>query len=236
MTELTRRTFIIGLCLASAAALAAGKTEATGSLARLKAFLKSTTSARGTFRQTVIDRSGREVSKPSSGYFRFMRPGRFEWTYEKPYVQRIMSDGKTLWIHDPELFQVTEKALEGALPSTPAAILFGERDFEEDWNVTEISDTVLEARPKNPDGSFESVVIEFDARGELAGMELVDTFAQRTTLVFGEIVRERMDPASFRLERARTSSSPPSEHGRTGGQKEAFPLYRYGKASPRIVR
>ena len=165
MTELTRRTFIIGLCLASAAALAAGKTEATGSLARLKAFLKSTTSARGTFRQTVIDRSGREVSKPSSGYFRFMRPGRFEWTYEKPYVQRIMSDGKTLWIHDPELFQVTEKALEGALPSTPAAILFGERDFEEDWNV-----------------------------------ELVDTFAQRTTLVFGEIVRERMDPASFRLE------------------------------------
>ena len=220
MTELTRRTFIIGLCLASAAALAAGKTEATGSLARLKAFLKSTTSARGTFRQTVIDRSGREVSKPSSGYFRFMRPGRFEWTYEKPYVQRIMSDGKTLWIHDPELFQVTEKALEGALPSTPAAILFGERDFEEDWNVTEISDTVLEARPKNPDGSFESVVIEFDARGELAGMELVDTFAQRTTLVFG----------------ARTSSSPPSEHGRTGGQKEAFPLYRYGKASPRIVR
>ena len=183
MTELTRRTFIIGLCLASAAALAAGKTEATGSLARLKAFLKSTTSARGTFRQTVIDRSGR-----------------FEWTYEKPYVQRIMSDGKTLWIHDPELFQVTEKALEGALPSTPAAILFGERDFEEDWNVTEISDTVLEARPKNPDGSFESVVIEFDARGELAGMELVDTFAQRTTLVFGEIVRERMDPASFRLE------------------------------------
>ena len=183
MTELTRRTFIIGLCLASAAALAAGKTEATGSLARLKAFLKSTTSARGTFRQTVIDRSGREVSKPSSGYFRFMRPGRFEWTYEKPYVQRIMSDGKTLWIHDPELFQVTEKALEGALPSTPAAILFGERDFEEDWNVTEISDTVLEARPKNPDGSFESVVIEFDARGELAGMELVDTFAHGSRLL-----------------------------------------------------
>ena len=182
MTELTRRTCIIGLCLASAAALAAGKTEATGSLARLKAFLKSTTSARGTFRQTVIDRSGREVSKPSSGYFRFMRPGRFEWTYEKPYVQRIMSDGKTLWIHDPELFQVTEKALEGALPSTPAAILFGERDFEEDWNVTEISDTVLEARPKNPDGSFESVVIEFDARGELAGMELVDTFAYHARL------------------------------------------------------
>ena len=78
MTELTRRTFIIGLCLVSAAALAAGKTEATGSLARLKAFLKSTTSARGTFRQTVIDRSGREVSKPSSGYFRFMRPGHHE--------------------------------------------------------------------------------------------------------------------------------------------------------------
>ena len=67
MTELTRRTFIIGLCLAPAAALAAGKTEYAGSLARLKAFLKSTTSARGTFRQTVNDRSGREVSKPSSG-------------------------------------------------------------------------------------------------------------------------------------------------------------------------
>ena len=93
------------------------------------------------------------------------------------------------------------EGLEGALPSTPAAILFGERDFEEDWNVTEISDTVLEARPKNPDGSFESVVIEFDARGRACGAWSSSTrFAQRTTLVFGEIVRERMDPASFRLE------------------------------------
>lgn len=129
-----------------------------------------------------------------------MRPGRFEWTYEKPYVQRIMSDGETLWIHDPELFQVTQKALKGALPSTPAAILFGERNLEEDWNVTEISSTVLEARPKKSDGSFESVQIEFDDKGELVRMQLVDTFAQRTSLVFGNIVRENMDPASFKLE------------------------------------
>ena len=195
-----RRTIVIGLCLAPAAVLSAEKATTGGSLAKLQHFLKSTSSARGTFTQTVRDRSGFEAAKPSSGSFRFMRPGRFEWTYEKPYVQRIMSDGETLWIHDPELFQVTQKALKGALPSTPAAILFGERNLEEDWNVTEVSSTVLEARPKKSDGSFESVQIEFDDKGELVRMQLVDTFAQRTSLVFGNIVRENMDPASFKLE------------------------------------
>lgn len=200
MTGLKRRTIIIGLCFAPASVLAVDKSASGGSLEKLQRFLRSTSSARGTFSQTVTDRSGLEPAKPSSGYFRFMRPGRFEWTYEKPYVQRIMSDGKTLWIYDPELFQVTQKTLEGALPSTPAAILFGERDFEADWSLKEISSTVLEARPKNPDGSFESVLIEFDDKGELGRMHLVDTFAQRTSLTFENIVREKMDPASFKLE------------------------------------
>ena len=66
--------------------------------------------------------------------------------------------------------------------------------------MTEISSTVLEARAKKSDGSFESVQIEFDDKGELVRMQLVDTFAQRTSLVFGNIVRENMDPASFKLE------------------------------------
>ena len=66
--------------------------------------------------------------------------------------------------------------------------------------MKEISSTVLEARPKNPDGSFESVLIEFDDKGELGRMHLVDTFAQRTSLTFENIVREKMDPASFKLE------------------------------------
>ena len=200
MTDLMRRAVILGLCLAPVSSFAGSSPAPTGSLAKLKKFLKATTSARGTFTQTVRDRMGLEAAKPSSGYFRFMRPGRFEWTYEKPYVQRIMSDGRTLWIHDPELFQVTEKALDGSLPATPAAMLFGDRDFEQDWSVKEVSDSVLEARPKSPDGSFESVRVEFDGRGELVGMQLVDMFAQSTVLTFGNIVREAMDPASFKLE------------------------------------
>ena len=42
----------------------------------------------------------------SSGTFAFARPGKFRWSYDKPYEQLLVGDGDKLWIYDPDLNQV----------------------------------------------------------------------------------------------------------------------------------
>ncbi|WP_280954990.1 outer-membrane lipoprotein carrier protein LolA [Paludibacterium denitrificans] len=60
------------------------------------------------------------MNKPAAGDF---PSGKFRWEYNKPYEQLIVGDGKTLWIYDKELAQVTKKSLNAALGSSPAALL-----------------------------------------------------------------------------------------------------------------
>ena len=123
MNDMSRRTFLSAAFLI-AAIPSLVSAEGTGARVTLQAFLDRTGEASGRFFQTVTDKTGREAAQPSEGIFRFKRPGRFEWTYEKPYRQQIISDGKTLWIYDPDLMQVTVRRLDGAVRSTPAGILF----------------------------------------------------------------------------------------------------------------
>lgn len=197
MPSFSRRALLAAACLLPLTSVIHAGEVPKSAREKFRAFLKSSDMAVGEFTQTVTDKTGREAAAPSSGYFRFMRPGRFEWTYVKPYRQEIMSDGQTLWIHDPDLYQVTVKKLTDALPSTPAAMLFGDPRFEEDWHLRDVSDTVLEATPKKPDGGFDRVTISFDDKGALTGMVLVDGFGQSTVLTVRGFRRETLEPSSF---------------------------------------
>lgn len=167
---------------------------------KFESFLKNAVSASGRFTQTVTDRAGREAVAPSTGHFRFLRPGCFEWVYEKPYEQQIVSDGKTLWLYDPDLLQVTIKSLEGNLPATPAAILFGNESFAEHWHFKKLSEKTIEVTPENSESGFEKMMMEIDESGELETLTLVDNFGQIARLEFFDLVREPIDRNSFTFE------------------------------------
>ena len=126
--------------LAAALLFAAGTVQAD-SLAQLKQFMDGTRSARGSFTQQVFSKSGRKPQQ-ASGTFAFSRPGKFRWTYEKPYAQLLVGDGSKLWAWDQELNQVTTKKLGQALGSTPAAILAGDNALEK--NFTEATNLLLQ--------------------------------------------------------------------------------------------
>lgn len=79
---LTLRAFGLALLFA------AGSVHADG-LAQLKQFMDGTRSARGSFSQQVYSKSGRKP-QAASGTFAFSRPGKFRWTYEKPYAQLLV--------------------------------------------------------------------------------------------------------------------------------------------------
>jgi outer membrane lipoprotein carrier protein len=173
-------------------------------LQQLREFLTHTGSARGDFSQTASKGPTSRAGQASGGNFEFSRPGRFRWITTRPYQQVIVSDGTRLYVYDPDLNQVTVKKLAGAIPASPASILFGSNDFERDFQVTSDGshdgvDWIL-AKPRSQDSSFERIRIGF-RDGLPVAMELADTFGQTTELRFSGVERNpKIDPARFRFE------------------------------------
>ncbi len=155
----------------------------------LERFLNSVTSAQGTFEQTVFTREGENKDAAGSGDFAFLRPGKFRWHYNAPFEELIQTNGKTLWLYDTELAQVTVKALSGAIPASPASLLFGARDFRKDFDVQNLpaKDGLdwLKATPKDASSGFSEVTIGFKA-GLPWQMVLTDNFGQQTRLTFSD--------------------------------------------------
>lgn len=155
---------------------------------QFRAFLKATPQARGSFTQSVIAKSGRKPQL-SSGTFAFQRPGKFRWTYEKPYKQLLISDGKKLWSYDPDLNQVTVRKLGDALGSSPAALLAGDA-LEDNFTLIDAGTAdglqFIEAVPASKEGAFQSVRIGMkDNLPRL--MEVRDNFGQTTVINLGQI-------------------------------------------------
>ena len=168
-----------------------------GGLDDFLAFNQSTKTATARFEQQVVDRAGKVVER-ASGTFAFARPGKFRWTYEKPHKQLLVADGTKLWIHDPDLNQVTVKRIDQAISSTPAALLAGRDDITKLFTLRDggAADGLnwVEASPKSPDTGFERVRLGLQGR-TLAAMELQDQLGGRTVLRFSDVKANASVPA-----------------------------------------
>jgi outer membrane lipoprotein carrier protein len=179
----------------------AGAAAASG-IDQLRAFVDGARTGKATFRQVVGGKSGR-VPQASSGTFAFARPGKFRWSYDKPYAQLLVGDGDKLWIYDRDLNQVIIKKLDRALGATPASLLAGSNAFETNFVLIDggNSDGIefVEAQPKSPDSGFDHIRIGFKQNLPRM-MELHDSFGQLTQLTFDTFERNpAIDPALFRF-------------------------------------
>jgi chaperone LolA len=166
------------------------------------AFNASTKTATARFEQQVLDRTGKVVER-ASGAFAFARPGKFRWTYEKPHAQVLVGDGSKLWIHDPDLNQVTVKHVDAAISSTPAALLAGRDDITTLFTLRDAGSegglAWVEATPKSPDTGFERVRLGLAGK-TLAAMELSDQLGGRTTFRFSDLkANVPVSPDTFRF-------------------------------------
>ena len=180
--SLRRLIFLTGL-------LCAPLTLQAAALDQFKAFVAATKSARGEFTQRLVKEEGGKLqtSNASTGSFQFARPGKFIWTYQKPYEQILQADGDKLYVYDKDLNQVTIRKLGNAIGSSPAAILFGSNDLEKNFNLSEggTRDGIewLQAIPKTKDTNFEKIGIGLKD-GVPVAMELRDSFGQISLLSF----------------------------------------------------
>ena len=170
---------------------------AAGGLDDFLAFNAATKSATARFDQEVYDRGGKVVER-ASGTFAFARPGKFRWTYEKPHPQVLVGDGTKLWIHDPDLNQVSVKRVDKAISSTPAALLAGKDDITALFTLRDAGTAEglawVEATPKTQDTGFERVRLGLQGK-MLAAMELQDQLGGRTMLRFSDLKSNAPMPA-----------------------------------------
>jgi outer membrane lipoprotein carrier protein len=212
------RTLARGLRGAAAGAallLAASHAFASGT-EQLRQFVAQVHAARGEFVQTevrapsnaqpasgTLSTQSAKGNTVSSGTFSFARPGKFIWQYQKPYEQLLQADGDKLYVYDKDLNQVTVRKLGGALGASPAAILFGSNDLEQNFTLKDAGVKAgidwLELVPKAKDTQFQRVGIGF-RDGNLEAMELHDVFGNVTLLKFSNIQKNPSLPAdAFRF-------------------------------------
>ena len=175
----------------------------------LAQFMKQTRSGRADFTQVVTSpsRAGQTPRvKTSSGRFEFQRPGKFRFDYRKPFVQTLVADGQTLWMHDVDLNQVTARAQSQVLGSTPAALLTAASDLQalkSDFKFSPEPDQGglqwVRATPQSPDGQIRALMVGLRASAsgpELAVLDVQDSLGQRSVLTFSGFELNPVLPAN----------------------------------------
>jgi outer membrane lipoprotein carrier protein len=189
VSQFTVATFLVAAC--------AGSAWANG-LNSLESFLQSTQTGRAEFTQTVTSpsRAGQAPKvKNSSGSFEFARPNRFKFVYKKPFEQTLVADGQTLWMHDVDLNQVTASKQANVLANTPAALIAASGDIkalQQHYTLQAQPDADglawVSATPKAKDGNLQSMRVGFKTPGgELAELDILDGFGQRSVLKFAKV-------------------------------------------------
>ncbi|QSX77566.1 outer membrane lipoprotein chaperone LolA [Agrilutibacter solisilvae] len=175
------------LLAAALCTLLAG-TAAAGARDELNAFTKGLKGLDGAFSQQVFDPKGK-LKETSSGKVALSAPRLFRWEYTKPYPQLIVADGKTVWVFDPDLQQVTKRPQGAEEQHSPLSALIDPGKLDAQFVVKEAGTDkglewlVLSPKGEKSDASFQSARLGFGAAG-LEKMQVVDALGQRTVIDF----------------------------------------------------
>ena len=171
-----------------------------GGVDSLKQFFDKTKTMKADFQQVVVDGQGKKVQEVT-GTMQLLRPGKFRWDYNKPYVQEIVGDGERIWLHDPDLNQVTVRTLDKAIGASPAALLAGSKEIEKNFDLKDQARddklSWVEVLPKEKDSGFDRVYLGF-SKADLQKMELHDSYGHTTTIVFSKLEKNpKLDVNTF---------------------------------------
>lgn len=185
------------ICLLLSSSLALAQTGA--GIQKAQQFVDQLTSVQAVFVQTVFDQEMNQL-ETSSGKVYLQKPGKFRWDYLKPYQQTVVSNGKTLWLYDPELEQVTERTLQGGLGTTPLALLTQSVQLTDEFDIEELGQVnerdTLQLASKTQDTNYENIILAFGDDG-LEVMELKDALGQVTRIELFKIQQGKVRAELF---------------------------------------
>lgn len=170
---------------------------------------------RADFSQDTFD-AQKQLIQHNEGSLVAQAPSRFYWKTLDPYPQEVITDGKTLWIYDPDLQQVTEKPFDDNYSKTPAMLFTGNSQrIADEFSVLALpagtspagtapnaasSDVTMAFRlvPKQAQQAlFKALEMTFE-QGKPASMVIEDAMQQRTVLHFSAVeTNPTVDAAQF---------------------------------------
>lgn len=194
------KTSLMAMTLATAAPFAALADDGAERLTQLLEPLETYTAD---FEQQILDGSGQRLQE-ARGQMWLSRPGKFRWEVGAPYHQEVVSDGAEVFLHDPDLEQVTVQALDTRVTHTPALLLSGSAsELTESYDVSHQRQGDTETftlTPRGADTLFEELKMTF--YGERFGaLQMNDSTGQRTAIEFSNIeINPSIDDERFVFE------------------------------------
>jgi outer membrane lipoprotein carrier protein len=139
----------------------------------------------GLFTQHTYTNLDELISK-ANGKFSLQVPNKLNWQTFDPFPQSLISDGKTMWLYDPDLEQVTVSKITDQLENTPAIIFSGDFiSLEKKYTVTQLNQNQFQLTPIADESLFKFIRIGFDHE-QLVSLEMFDQMAQKTIYSFSE--------------------------------------------------
>jgi outer membrane lipoprotein carrier protein len=167
------------------------RADAAGDLAaKVQAAYDKAPSYSARFEQESLVKATGNTTR-AEGTVTFKKPGKMRWIYVKPVDQEIISDGKQVWIYQPEDKQVVVGSAAKILKNRASiTFLAGEGRLGDEFNIRSgtlpagtAKGSVLELTPKKTDASVTRVLLVADPATGFVSESWVYDFMGNSTRV-----------------------------------------------------
>lgn len=164
--------------------------EASEIVSKLQKKYESIDSIKADFTQEVTSK-GMPAMK-SEGKVWLRKPGKMRWEYKKPARDLIVSDGKTIWLFQPDLNQVIERKASTAASSMATDFLSGigslEKEFDVKLSEVEAINHVLILTPRQEQPGLSKLILEVDKEKSIVEKTIItDHFGNQTSVAFDNV-------------------------------------------------
>lgn len=154
MRVVTTATLIVVTSLPNASVAADSEPLPVGQVVRkVQARYNKTKDLKGKFKQVYRDTLYNRA-RTSYGYMFVKKPGMMRWNYVSPERKAFISNGKVLWVWEPEDKQAFRNPLDSSTLSTGLTFLLGSGDLTKEFTVSYAS------TPKDKVGNSGEIAIK----------------------------------------------------------------------------
>jgi outer membrane lipoprotein carrier protein len=153
---------------------------------RLHLLLKPINSLSADFTQQIMGQDNKQLQR-LTGNLSLKKPNQLRWNVVSPMPQLVISDGKLVWLYDPDLEQVVIQSFSDDFMANPISILLGDLDqLNRDFTVSLISNDRFSLKPKQKNSLFVAIQLRFIDR-VLNRIDYQDNFGQNTQLTLSQV-------------------------------------------------
>ena len=148
--------------------------------------------------------------KTATGVVAYVRPGKMRWNYDPPNEQLLVTNGNTVWLHDPILENVTIQELDEVAQGTVLSFFLGVGDLSKDFTSRPTTQNLIENKnlltielvPKNTLANIAYLQLGVSAKTyDLVQMVIIDQQDNYQVMEFHNLqYNKKMDLSIFEFE------------------------------------